>query len=200
MYLIHVEHDVIAKSYMKMKKLNYFSCSVEGAQSENMKLKLKALRTIAASPGLLRNHLLEVQREFDACDERAKRSGRHEDLYRKYGAAIKSLLKEASDYGKMVVRMVQVQREQINKYWKSIREQRKTVKRGAPASLETVTVETMIQMTLRVIQDLKDLIPELIQPLIKRIYANLCKLQDRMLLFSKLPSLTGSTTGSHAET
>jgi len=183
MYLIHVEHDVIAKSYMKMKKLNYFSCSVEGAQSENMKLKLKALRTIAASPGLLRNHLLEVQREFDACDERAKRSGRHEDLYRKYGAAIKSLLKEASDYGKMVVRMVQVQREQINKYWKSIREQRKTVKRGAPASLESVTVETMIQMMLRVIEDMREMIPQLTEPLVNRIQNTLRKLQERMYMF-----------------
>jgi hypothetical protein len=183
MYLIHVEHDVIAKSYMKMKKLNYFSCSVEGAQSENMKLKLKALRTIAASPGLLRNHLLEVQREFDACDERAKRSGRHEDLHRKYGAAIKSLLKEASDYGKMVVRMVQVQREQINKYWKSIREQRKTVKRGAPASLESVTVETMIQMMLRVIEDMREMIPQLTEPLVNRIQNTLRKLQERMYMF-----------------
>jgi len=55
-----------------------------------MKLNLKALRTIAASPGLLRNHLLEVQREFDACDESVKQSGRHEDLHRKYGIAIKA--------------------------------------------------------------------------------------------------------------
>jgi hypothetical protein len=145
-----------------------------------MKLNLKALRTIAASPGLLRNHLLEVQREFDACD---KQSGRHEDLRRKYVAAIKSLLKEASDHGKMVIRMIQVQREQINKYWKSIREQRKTVKRGAPASLESVTVETMIQMTLRVIEDMREMIPQLTEPLVNRIQNTLRKLQERMYMF-----------------
>jgi hypothetical protein len=148
-----------------------------------MKLNLKALRTIAASPGLLRNHLLEVQCEFDACDEKVKRSGRHEDLHRKYGAAIKSLLKEASDHGKMVVRMIQVQREQINKYWKSIREQRKTVKRGAPASLESVTVETMIQMMLRVIEDMREMIPQLTEPLVNRIQNTLRKLQERMYMF-----------------
>jgi hypothetical protein len=180
---------------MKMKKLNYFSFSVEGIQcqlyqlSENMKLNLKALRTIAASPGLLRNHLLEVQREFDACDEKVKRSGRHEDLHRKYGAAIKSLLKEASDHGKMVVRMIQVQREQINKYWKSIREQRKTVKRGAPASLDSVTVETMIQMMLRVIEDMREMIPQLTEPLVNRIQNTLRKLQERMYMFSNWQSI-----------
>ena len=151
--------------------------------SENMKLNLKALRTIAASPGLLRNHLLEVQREFDACDEMVKQSGRHEDLRRKYGIAIQSQLKEASDHGKMVVRMIQVQREQINKYWKSIREQRKTVKRGAPASLDSVTVETMIQMMLRVIEDMREMIPQLTEPLVNRIQNTLRKLQERMYMF-----------------
>jgi hypothetical protein len=153
------------------------------AYKNNMKLNLKALRTIAASPGLLRNHLLEVQREFDACDEMAKQSGRHEDLHRKYGIAIKTSLKEASDHGKMVVRMIQVQREQINRYWKSIREQRKTVKRGAPASLESVTVETMIQMMLRVIEDMREMIPQLTEPLVNRIQNTLRKLQERMYMF-----------------
>lgn len=172
-----------------MKKLNYFSFSVEGAQcqlyqlSENMKLNLNKLRIIAASPRLLRNHLLDVQREFDECDEKVKQSGRHEDIRRKYGIAIKSLLKDACDSRKMVVRTIQVQRTQINKYWKSIREQRKTVKRGAPASLESVTVETMIQMMLRVMEDMREMIPQLTEPLVNRIQNNLRKLQERMYMF-----------------
>lgn len=151
--------------------------------SENMKLNLKKLRIIAASPGLLSNHLLEVQREFDKCDERVKQSGRHEDLHRKYAIAIKSLLKDACDSRKMVVRIIQVQRTQINKYWKSIHEQRKTVKRGAPASLESVTVETMIQMMLRIIEDMREMIPQLTEPLVNRIQNNLRKLQERMYMF-----------------
>jgi hypothetical protein len=162
-------------------------------------MKYSQILIVAGSDALLRKHLVAVEREFDVCDAKAK-VNLSDSLYRKHAMPIAAMLKDIHVHRKMIVQMVQVQRAQINKYWKSIRDGRKTVKRGAPASLEAVTVETMIQMTLRVIQDLKDLIPELIQPLIKRIYANLCKLQDRMLLFSKLPSLTGSTTGSHAET
>jgi threonine dehydratase len=103
-------------------------------------------------------------------------------MRRKHALSIAALLKDIRAHRKMVVRTVQVQRAQINKYRKSIRDGRKIVKRGAPASLESVTMETMIQMTLRVIQDLKDMIPDLIQPLVQRIHANLRKLQDRMLL------------------
>jgi hypothetical protein len=162
-------------------------------------MKYSQLLVVAGSDALLRKHLIAVEREFDLCNAKAKVN--HDDsLRRKHAMPIAAILENLHVHRKMIVQMVQVQRAQINKYLKSIRDVRKTVKRGAPASLEAVTVETMVQMTLRVIQDLKDLMPDLTRPLINRIYANLCKLQDRMLLFSKLPSLTGSTTGTHTET
>ena len=142
-------------------------------------LKHSQLGIVAGSPALLGRHLLEVQREFDACVAKASDDMRKHALH---ALSITALLKDIRAHRKMVVRTVQVQRAQINKYRKSIRDGRKIVKRGAPASLESVTMETMIQMTLRVIQDLKDMIPDLIQPLVQRIHANLRKLQDRMLL------------------
>jgi hypothetical protein len=150
-------------------------------------LKHSQLGIVAGSPALLGRHLLEVQREFDACLAKAS-----DDMRRKHALSIiAALLKDIRAHRKMVVRTVQVQRAQINKYRKSVRDGRKIVKRGAPASLESVTMETMIQMTLRVIQDLKDMIPVLIQSLVQRIHANLRKLQDRMLL-------AGSHAGEHA--
>jgi hypothetical protein len=149
-------------------------------------LKHSQLGIVAGSPALLGRHLLEVQREFDACLANAS-----DDMRRKHALSIAALLKDIRAHRKMVVRTVQVQRAQINKYRKSVRDGRKIVKRGAPASVESVTMETMIQMTLRVIQDLKDMIPDLIQPLVQRIHANLRKLQDRMLL-------AGSHAGEHA--
>lgn len=136
-------------------------------------LKHSQLGIVAGSAALLGRHLLEVQQECDACSD---------DMRRK---PIMALLKDVRDHRRMMIRTVQVQNAQINKYRKSVRDGRKIVKRGAPASLESVTMETMIQMTLRVIQDLKDMIPDLIQPLVQRIHANLRKLQDRMLLFKQ---------------
>ena len=158
-------------------------------------MKYSQLLVVAGSDALLRKHLVAIEREFDMCNAKAKIN--HDDsLHRKHAMPIAAMLKDIHVHRKMIVRTVQVQNGQINKYRKSIRDGRRIVKRGAPASMEALTMETMVQMTLRVIQDLKYLIPELIQPLIKRIHANLCKLQDRMLLFSKLPSITGSATGS----
>ena len=57
------------------------------------------------------------------------------------------------------------------------------MKRGAPASLESVTVETMIQMMLRVIEDMREMIPQLTEPLVNRIQNTLRKLQERMYMF-----------------
>jgi len=86
----------------------------------------------------------------------------------------------------MMIRMIQVQREKINKYWKSIHTERKLMKRGAPPSLDALTTELMVKMALRFIQDLKDAIPDLIGPIVLRIHNNLRKLQDRALLFTQL--------------
>jgi len=137
-------------------------------------LKHSQLGIVAGSAALLGRHLLEVQQECDACSD---------DMRRKHALPIMALLKDVRDHRRMMIRTVQVQNAQINKYRKSVRDGRKIVKRGAPASLESVTMETMIQMTLRVIQDLKDMTPALIQPIVQRIHAKLRKLQDRMLLF-----------------
>jgi len=143
-------------------------------------MKNSQLGIVAGSDALLCNHILAVQGDFDACVAKAS-----DDVRRKYVLPITALLKDVRDHRRMVIRTVQVQNAQINKYRKSIRDGRKTSKRGAPASLESVTMETMIQMTLRVIQDLKDMKPDIVRPLIGRIHANLRKLQGRMLLFSK---------------
>lgn len=129
--------------------------------------KASSLRIVAGSTKLLRMHLLSVKSEFDECNS---------------DNAIMALLKSIGDDLKMVIRIQQVQQEKINKYWRSIRDGRKTVKRGAPASLESITMETMIQMSLRFIQDLKDTLPELTQPIITRIHAKLHDLHDRLSL------------------
>ena len=141
-------------------------------------LKHKQLRIVAESPSLLNAHLGEMQRHFT------------QTVSASASASILTLLNLIGDQRKMMVRMIQVQQAQINKYWNSIRNARKTVKRGAPASLESVTTETMVQMALRVIQDLKDAIPSLIEPLVTRINGNLRKLQQRMLLLTKAAQTT----------
>jgi hypothetical protein len=157
-------------------------------------LKHSQLGIVAGSAALLGRHLLEVQQEFDACVAKAS-----DDMRRKHALPITSWLKDVRDHRRMMIRTVQVQNAQINKYRKSVRDGRKIVKRGAPASLESVTMETMIQVTLRVIQDLKDMIPELIQPIVQRIHANLRKLQDRMLLFSKAVTTSTATESTATE-
>ena len=148
-------------------------------------MKQHPLRVIAQSPALLSKHLVEVKRRFDELDAIAAKAIPYQNLRRKHTKPILALMKEVGDERKMVIRMVQVQHEQINKYQKSIRDGRKTVKRGAPASLESVTMETMVQMTLRVIQDIKDALPNLIEPLVVRIYKRLSKLQTHMQILKQ---------------
>ena len=176
--------------------MNYFSVSLSSVSSKFQvpsskftEMKNSQLYIVAGSDALLRNHLLAVQHEFDACVANVAT----DDMRRKYVLPITALLKDVRDHRRMVIRTVQVQNAQINKYRKSIRDGRKTVKRGAPASVEAFTMETMVQMTMRMIQDLKDMLPDLTRPLIRRIYANLRKLQDRMLLFSKAVTPTTDT-------
>jgi len=162
--------------------------------SSNFQMKNSQLGIVAGSDALLRNHLLAVQGEFDACVAKAS-----DDMRRKYVSSITALLKDVRDHRKMVIRTVQVQNAQINKYRKSIRDGRKNVKRGAPASVEAFAMETMVQMTMRVIQDLKDMMPDLTRPLVQRIHANLRKLQDRMLLFSKAVSTSTEPADSSCQ-
>ncbi len=148
--------------------------------------KASSLLVVAGSTTLLRKHLLSVQTEFDKCnaDKVDVRSSRCE-----HSLPILALLKSIGDDHKMVVRIQQVQRAQINKYQHSVRTGRK-VKRGEHAPTDMIT-DVMIQMTLRVIQDLKDLLPELTQPLITRIHAKLHDLHDRLSLFQMFVDTIG---------
>ena len=149
-------------------------------------LKYSKLRAVAESPSLLNAHLGEMQRHFTQTVSASASASA--------SASIRTLLNLIGDQRKIVIRIIQVQRAQINKYRQSIRNERKLVKRGAPASLESVTTETMVQMALRVIQDLKDNIPALIEPVVSRIHNNLRKLQDRMLLLTKAAQTTSAIT------
>lgn len=148
-------------------------------------MSYRRLQRLAKCPKLTRNHMNEVKRQFDEYDAIATKAVPYQHLRSKHTKPMVALMNDIDSLRKMMIRMIQVQHEQINKYWKSIRDARKIVKRGAPASLESVTTETMIQMTLRFIQDMKDAIPSLVQPLVTRIHGNLCKLQQRMLLFKQ---------------
>lgn len=151
------------------------------------------LHRVAQCHTLVRTHIDGVERQFNEYDAIAQNAIAYHvwapnefiERINKHAKPIVALMNEIDSLRKMMIRIIQVQREQINKYWKSIRDGRKTVKRGAPASLESVTMETMIQMSLRVIQDMKDAIPSLIQPLASRIHRKLCTLQQRMLLFKQ---------------
>ena len=152
------------------------------------------LHDVAKCPTLIHIHMAGVECHFHACDAIAQKAIDHHmdgarkvrmTLRGKYANPIVALTDEIDSLRKIMVRIMQVQREQINKYRKSIRVGRKTVKRGAPPSLESITMETMIQMSLRVIHDMKDAIPSLIQPLVSRIHSKLCTLQQRMLLFKQ---------------
>ena len=147
---------------------------------------------VTKSHKLIRAHMADAQREFNAYDAIAHRAiDYHRDWVRrecmtlrgKYANPIVALMDDVDSLRKMMVRIIQVQRQQINKYWKSIRDGRKTVKRGAPPSLESVTMETMIQMSLRVIKDLTDAIPSLVQPVVTQIRVKLSALHERMTLF-----------------
>ena len=152
------------------------------------------LHVVAKCHTLVRTHMADIQRQFNEYDAIAhKATDHHTGLARKeyialrgtYANPIVSLMDDIDSLRKMMIRIIQVQRQQINKYWKSIRDGRKTVKRGAPASLESVTMETMIQMSLRVIKDMTDAIPSLIQPVVAQIHSKLCALHERMFLFKQ---------------
>lgn len=167
-------------------------------------MKASSLLVVAGSTTLLRKHLLSVQTEFDRLDAISKtatatatatsKTGQYETLRLQHTMPILTLLKDIGEDHKMVVRIQQVQRAQINKYQQSIRNGRK-VKRGEHAPTDMIT-DVMVQMALRVIQDLKDLLPELTQPLITRIHAKLHDLHDRMSLFQMLVD----TIGDHQDT
>jgi len=168
------------------------------------KANLANLCVVAKCPTLIRNHMAHIERQFHVYDAIAHKAIDHHTnwvrkeciaLRGKYANPIVSLIDEIDILRKMMIRIIQVQHQQINKYWKSIRDGRKTVKRGAPASLESVTMETMIQMSLRVIQDMKDAIPSLIQPLISQIHSKLCTLHERMLLFKQYTESDRCTFG-----
>ena len=148
-------------------------------------MSYRRLQCLAKCPTLIRNHMKEVKRQFDEYDAIATKAVAYQYLRSKNTKPVLALMNDIDSLRKMMIRMIQVQHEQINKYWKSVLDARKIVKRGAPASLESITTETMIQMTLRVIQDMKDVIPSLIQPIVSRIHSKLCKLQQRMLLFKQ---------------
>ncbi len=159
---------------------------------------------MAKRPVLVRKHMADVERQFHAYDAIAHNAVDHHTgwvrrdfiaLRGKYARPIVSLMDDIDSLRKMVVRIIQVQRQQINKYLKSIRDGRKTVKRGARASLESVTMETMIQMSLRVIQDMKDAIPSLIQPVVTQIHSKLYTLHEHMLLFKQYTESDRCTIG-----
>ena len=149
---------------------------------------------VAKCPTLVCKHMADAERQFHAYDAIAHKAIDHHTgwarkeyiaLRGKHARPIVSLMDDIKSLRKMMVRIIQVQRQQINKYLKSIRDGRKTVKRGVPASLESVTMETMIQMSLRVIQDMKDAIPSLIQPVVAQIHSKICTLHQHMLLFKQ---------------
>jgi hypothetical protein len=152
------------------------------------------LHAVAVCPTLIRTHMAGIEQQFNAYEAIVQKATDFHNGWAlddciaqrsKHAKPIAAIISEIRSLRKMMVRIIQVQREQINKYRKSIRDGRKTVKRGAPPSLESITMETMIQMTLRVIQDMKDAIPLLIQQFVSRIHRKLCTLQQRMLLFKQ---------------
>jgi hypothetical protein len=159
---------------------------------------------VSKCPTLIRIHMTGVECQFKAYDAIAQKAIDHNTdwaraecitLRGNYANSIVYLMDDIDSLRKIMVRIVQVQHQQINKYRKSIRDGRKTVMRGAPPSLESVTMETMIQMTLRVIQDMKDAIPSLIQPVVTQIHSKLCTLQQRMLLFKQYTETDRCTFG-----
>jgi hypothetical protein len=142
-------------------------------------MKASSLTIIAGSPKLLLNHLLAVQSEFEQLDATAKSSG--SALRLQHTLPILALLTDIGECRTMVIRTVQVQRTQINKYQQSIRNGRK-IKRGEHTPTDMIT-DVMVQMALRFIEDLKETLPELTQPIITRIHTKLHDLHDRMSLF-----------------
>ena len=150
-------------------------------------MKASSLRIVAGSNTLLRNHLLSVQSEFDQCN--AKANAGHETLRLQHTLPILALLKDIGDHRKMVIRVEQVQRAQINKYWQSIHTGRKAT-RGEHVPTDMIT-DVMIKIALRFIVDLKNTLPELTQPLITNIHAKLHDLHDRLSLFQMFVDTIG---------
>ena len=147
------------------------------------KMKASSLKLIAGSTKLLLNHLLAVQREFEELDATAKSSAKSSSgaLRLQHTLPILALMTDISDHRRMVIRTVQVQRTQINKYSQSIRNGRK-IKRGQHAPTDMV-MEVMVKMAMRFIGDLKETLTELTQPIITRIHTKLHDLHDRMSMF-----------------
>jgi len=162
-------------------------------------MKASSLRIVAGSTKLLRNHLRSVQSEFDKCnaDKCDGRSSASElrckyALGRQHALPILALLTDLMAHCKMVIRIRQVQHEKINKYRQSIFNGRK-VKRGEHAPTDMI-MDVMVPMTLRFIQDLKDTLPELTQPIITHIHSMLHDLHDRLSMFQMFVD-TNTTNG-----
>jgi hypothetical protein len=156
--------------------------------STKTSIKASSLRIVAGSTKLLRNHLLSVQHEFDKCDAKFSASA----LRCKYALPILALFNDIKAHLKMVIRIQQVQHEKINKYWQSIRTAREA-KRGEHAPTDMIT-DVMVPMALRFIQDLKDTLPELTQPIITRIHSMLHDLHDRLSMFQMFVDSTDTDT------
>ena len=169
------------------------SFTVQSSMTMTQSHSKASLCVVAKCSTLILTHMAGVKRQFNEYDAIAQKAVAYyvwnsRDFIAelsKHAEPILAIMNEIRSLRKMMIRIIQVQRQQINKYRKSIRDGRKTVMRGAPPSLESVTMETMIQMSLRVIQDMKDAIPSLIQPLVSRIHSKLCTLHQRMLLFKQ---------------
>jgi hypothetical protein len=143
-------------------------------------MKASSLTIIAGSSKLLLNHLLAVQHEFEQLDAMAK-SKSNGALRLQHTLPILALLTDIGECRAMVIRMVQVQRTQINQYQKSIRNGRK-IKRGEHEPTDMIT-DVMVKMATRFIEDLKETLTQLTQPIITRIHTKLHDLHDRMSLF-----------------
>jgi len=140
--------------------------------------KASSLRIVAGSTKLLRNHLLSVQSEFDKCDGKSSANA----LRCKYALPILALFNDIRAHLKMVIRIQQVQRQKINQYRQSIFNGRRNTQRGEHAPTDMI-MDVMVPITLRFIQDLKDTLPELTQPIITRIHSMLHDLHDRLSMF-----------------
>ena len=146
------------------------------------KMKASSLTIIAGSSKLLLNHLLAVQREFEQLDADATATAKSSGALRlQHTLPILALMTDIGECRTMVIRMVQVQRTQINQYQKSIRNGRK-IKRGEHEPTDMIT-DVMVKMATRFIEDLKETLTQLTQPIITRIHTKLHDLHDRLSLF-----------------
>ena len=183
-------------------------------------IKASSLRIVAGSTKLLRNHLLSVQSEFDKCNAdkcnadkcnadkcnadkcnadkcNADKCDVISALRSKYALPILALLTDIKTHCKMVIRIQQVQRQKINQYRQSIINGRRMHKRGEHAPTDMI-MDVMVPMTMRFIQDLKDTLPELTQPIITRIHSMLHDLHDRLSMFQMFADIADTdTTNDH---